>query len=70
MSDTTRLNRTRVEISALRDQGADALITDASPAELMAMVWQLTLDVWTFKDASVAKLQFQRHAVRVVRGGR
>ena len=68
MSDTPRLNRSRVEISTLRDQGADALITDASPAELMAMVWQLTLDAWTFKDATVAKLEFQRHAVRVVRG--
>ena len=70
MSNVDRLDRTRVEISTLHDQGSDALITDATPAELMGMVWQLTLDAWTFKDPSVAEHEFQRHLVRTLRGGR
>ena len=70
MSDDPRADRTRVVVSTLHDQGSDDLITDASPAELMGMVWQLTLDAWAFKDASVAKLEIQRHVVRIVRGGR
>ena len=70
MADDTPMDRTRVVVSTLRDQGSDDLIADGIPAELMGMVWQLTLDAWAFKDPSSAKLQFQRHAIRIVRGGR
>ena len=69
MPEPSRMDRTQVQVSTLRAQGTDALITDAKPAELMTMVWPLTLEAWAFKEPAVAKLRFQRHVVRVVRGG-
>lgn len=34
-----------------------------SPAELIAMVWQLTLDAWSFKEKLDAQPRLQRHVV-------
>jgi hypothetical protein len=70
MSEVPPMDRTRVERSTLRSQGTDEFVTSATPAERMAMVWQLTLDAWTFKEPSIAESRFQRHAVRIVRGRR
>lgn len=64
------MDRTRVKKTTLQTQGNDDVITDATPAERMAMVWQLTLDAWAFLDPESAKSEFQRHIVRVQRGGR
>jgi len=69
MPEPPKMDRTQVKISTLRAQGTDALITGATPAELMTMVWPLTLEAWAFKEPAVAKLRFQRDVVRVVRGG-
>jgi len=68
MSDASRMDRTRVVKSTLAEQGKDDLIRDASPGELMGMVWPLTLAAWSLKDPDVAQHEFQRHVVRVVRG--
>ena len=68
MSEVPSMDRTRVTKSTLQLQGADAFLAEATAAERMRMVWQLTLDAWAFKEPTVAESRFQRHAVRVVRG--
>ena len=52
------------------DANDDGYIANATPAERMLMVWQLTLDAWSFLDPNVAESEFQRHVVRVERRGR
>ena len=64
------MDRTKVTKTTLESQGNDIVLTDATPAERMSMVWQLTLDAWAFMDPDSAKSEFQRHVVRVQRGGR
>ena len=68
MTDGKPSNRTKVVRSILKDQRDDGYIADATPAERIGMVWQLTLDVWAFLDPQSAKSEFQRHVVRVKRG--
>lgn len=41
-----------------------------TPAERLAMMWQLSLDVWSFKEEPIAELRLPRHVVRLIRGGR
>ncbi len=69
MSDRSRMDRTVVRTSTLQDQDDHGIIRDATPAERMAMVWQLTLDAWAFMDPAGAKSEFQRHVGRVERRG-
>jgi hypothetical protein len=40
-----------------------------TPAELMGMVWQLTLDAWSFKGKLDAESRLQRHVVVLKRRG-
>ena len=70
MADSAHSDRNRVVKTTLLAQGEDALILDATPGERMGMVWQLTMDAWAFMDPASAKCEFQRHVVRVERGGR
>jgi hypothetical protein len=51
----------------LKDQGFEPDLTGTSPAERLAMVWPLTLEVWSFKEPISAESRLQRHVVRVVR---
>lgn len=39
------------------------------PAELMGMVWQLTLDAWSFKEKLDAESRLQRNVVVLKRRG-
>jgi hypothetical protein len=41
-----------------------------TPAERLEMVWPLTVEAWLFMGKPVDESEFQRHVVRVVRGGR
>jgi hypothetical protein len=68
MSRSSSMDRTRVTKSTLQLQRADEFLSEATAAERMRMVWQLTLDAWAFKEPNVAESRFQRHAIRVVRG--
>ena len=70
MPNRSRMDRTRIVKTTLQDQDDRGILSDATPAERMAMVWQMTLDVWTFMDPARAKSEFQRHVVRVERRGR
>lgn len=54
------------------DQEVDRdLLLDATPAERLAMVWPLTQSCWAFVPGGQATYEsnFQRHVVRVIRGG-
>ena len=70
MTDSDHSDRNRVVKSTLLAQGEQDVIVDGTPADRMGMVWQLTLDAWAFLDPVSAKSEFQRHVVRVKRGGR
>jgi hypothetical protein len=66
MSATPEMDRSRIVVSSLQEQAADECVRGMTPAECLGIVWQLTLDAWTFKEPSVAESRFQRHVVRVV----
>lgn len=67
MSDDSRTNRSVIRKTTLQDQDDSGIIANATPAERIGMVWQLTLDAWTFLDANIAKSEFQRHVGRIER---
>lgn len=54
-----------------RDTEAGSDLADASAADRIGVMWQLAIDAWTFMgEAERAQSPFQRHVVRVIRGGR
>jgi hypothetical protein len=57
----------KIRISKLKDQGNEPDLHHTTPAERLAMMWQLTLDAWTFKGEPLAEQRLPRHIVRVVR---
>ena len=69
MPDRTRMDRSVVRKTTLQDQDDSGVVVDATPAERMGMVWQLTLDAWSFLDMDIAKSEFQRPVGRVERRG-
>jgi hypothetical protein len=66
MTEKPKTNRSIVRKTTLQDQDDDGFV-DATPAERMGMVWQMTLDAWSFMDPESAQSEFQRHVVRVER---
>ena len=69
MSDRIRMNRSVVRKTTLQAQDDSGIIVDATPAERIGMVWQMTLDAWTFLDSNLAKSEFQRQVGRIERRG-
>jgi len=61
------MDRSVVRKTTLQDQDDSGIIVNATPSERMGMVWQLTLDAWTFLDSNIAQSEFQRHVGRVER---
>jgi len=62
--------RTRpVRILPLTDHATDRDRPTTTPAERLAMMWQLALDAWAFTGASDAQPRLQRHVVRLMRRG-
>ncbi|MBC8329158.1 MAG: hypothetical protein H8E31_10480 [Planctomycetes bacterium] len=59
----------QVRVNRLGDQGKEDDLRDSSPAELLAMVWEITRDVWAFVPNQNAESRLLRHVVRVVRRG-
>lgn len=47
-----------------------AYILGLTPAERMQMVWQLTLQAWSFKEGTLDEPRLRRDVVRVIRGRR
>jgi len=58
-----------IRILPLTDHATDRDLPTTTPAERLAMMWQLTLDAWAFTGASDAQSRLQRHVVRLVRRG-
>lgn len=52
----------------LEDEGGDSGVRDCTPSERVAMVWQLTVQAWAFKERNWREPRLRRDAVRVVRG--
>jgi hypothetical protein len=67
MSQQPRMDRTVVRKTTLQDQDDRGIIPDATPSQRIGMVWQLTVDAWTFTDPDAVKSEFQRHVARVER---
>ena len=59
-----------LRVSRLKEQGDEDDFKDAAPAERIAVVWQLTLDAWSFKEQPVAQHRLQRDVVRIQRSWR
>jgi hypothetical protein len=57
----------KIRKASLVNQGNSDDVTKATPADRIAMVWLLTLNVWTFKEGGLAELRVQKHIVRVHR---
>ncbi len=54
----------------LHGLGAHTRLPRTSPAQRVAMMWQLAVDAWAFKGETVGESRLQRDTVRVLRGGR
>jgi len=65
-----RINTARVQ--KLSDQGDENDLVSTTPAQRLAMMWQLALDSWAFKEDSLkgdslAESRLQRHVVSIQR---
>jgi hypothetical protein len=54
----------------LEQEGEDPELRDLTPSQRVAMVWQLTVQAWTFKEGRWDEPRLRRDVVRAVRGGR
>jgi hypothetical protein len=61
----------KIRKQQLSQQGEETDLRQYSPAELLSMMWELTLDAWAFKEAATgeknAESRLPRHIVRVLR---
>lgn len=58
----------KIKISTLDKQGTENDLSEFSPADRIKMVWQVTLDAWSFnKNNSDAQSRLLRHIVRIHR---
>jgi hypothetical protein len=60
----------RVRKTTLADEGRDPYLESLSPSARVAMVWQLTLQAWAFKEPGFREPRLRRDVVRTLRGGR
>lgn len=54
----------------LEDEGKNDDYSRFTPAERLAMVWELTKQAWIFKEGRWDEPRLDRHDVRLVRRGR
>lgn len=57
------IKKTKLHETQLRDD-----LQDKSPDELIGMMWQLTLNAWSFKETVDVEPRLQRHVVVLKRG--
>ena len=55
---------------SLSEEGKHSDLSELTPSERVAMVWQLTAQAWTFKDGTWNEPRLRRDVVRTLRGGR
>ena len=63
-----RLQKDRARLRKLGDEDDD--FVDASPAERLGMMWELTAEIWSLRGQDCAQQRLQRHVARLVRQGR
>ncbi len=59
------VRKTTLSLQGDEDKGG----SETTPAERIAMVWQLTCQAWMFKEGRFAEPRLRRDVVRVVRRG-
>jgi len=62
-----RVQKDRVKLKKLTDEDDD--FVDASPAERLGMMWELTAELWFLRGQDCAQRRLQRHAASLVRLG-
>ena len=67
MASLPPMDRSVTKLTTLDQQGLDAGVPNATPAERLLMVWPLTLTAWAFKEPNVVQPRLQRHVARVIR---
>ena len=60
-----KVNRKIVKLKKMSKD--DDSFVDASPAERISMMWELTAEVWSLKDKSIAQRRLQRHITRLIK---
>jgi hypothetical protein len=68
----TVVDRSRYPVRKLRleDEGRDVDVERMTPSERVAMVWELTVQAWTFKEGRFDESRLRRDVVRTLRRGR
>jgi hypothetical protein len=51
----------------LEDEGEHSDVSQLTPGERVAMVWELTRTAWTFKDPTFRESRLRRDIGRVIR---
>lgn len=59
----------RTRLRRLDQEGDDDDVRHLSPALRVAMVWQLTVQAWMFKEGRWHEPRLRRDVVRIVRSG-
>lgn len=60
----------RVRKTTLAGKRSTDDVSSLTPAERLAMVWEITKDTWAFMGKPVDDTPMQRHVVRIFRRGR
>lgn len=60
-----KVQRDKAELRKLSDE--DDGYVDASPAERIGMIWELTAEVWSLQEQDCAQQRLQRHVAGLVR---
>jgi hypothetical protein len=63
-----RLQKDQIRLRKLSDEDDD--FVDASPAERIGMMWELTAELWSLRGQDCAQQRLQRHIARLVRQDR
>lgn len=60
-----RLQKDQVRLKKLTDEDDDYV--DASPAERLSFMWELTAEIWSLRGQDCAQQRLQRHVAGLVR---
>ena len=60
-------NRQILRVKRLSEHDRENDLVRSTPAERLAMVWQLTVDAWAFRGIDIAQSRLQRHIVSIHR---
>ena len=59
-----RLQKDRAKLRKLTDEDDD--FVDASPAERLGMIWELTAELWSLRGQDCAQQRLQRHVASLI----